>query len=86
LHSTDTEPEAETDNRSNILKTLKFSSKDGTKQKISNDKSKRNVFEDFLEGIPSFEYDEQQIRRNQAKSKNKKNKKSPVTNDGGYEV
>ena len=74
MHSTDTEPEPETDNSSNILQTLNFTSKDEIKQKVANGKSKRNVFEDFIEGIPSYEYDEKQIRRNQIKNKSKKNK------------
>ena len=74
MHSTDTEPEPETDNSSNILQTLNFTSKDGKKQKVASGRSKRNVFEDFIEGIPSYEYDEKQIRRNQIKNKSKKNK------------
>lgn len=74
MHSTDTEPEADTDNSLNILQTLNFTSKDGIKQKVANSKSKRSVFSEFLEGIPSYEYDEKQIRRNQIKNKSKKNK------------
>ena len=39
-----------------------------------NKKKERNVFSELLEGIPSYEYDEKQIRRNQIKNKSKKNK------------
>ena len=79
-HSTDTEPEVEGDNSPNIFHSLSSSTNYEIKLKpLSNSVNKSqgketNVFDDFYEGIPIFEYDQQKIRRNQIKKKNKNNK------------
>ena len=75
-HSTDTEPEAENNNSNNKCSQMCLTS-NVQFQNCTNIKGKKkveNVFEDFIEGIPSYEYDEKQIRRNQIKNKSKKNK------------
>ena len=79
-HSTDTEPEVEGDNNPNIFHSLSLTNSYGKKLKDERNevnkshRKEKSVFDEFYEGIPTFEYDKQKIRRNQMKKKNKNSK------------
>ena len=78
-HSTDTEPEPEvySNNNSNIISHIYFRSNIQPKQESVNvidlndngKKNDKNAFEEFIENLPTYEYDLQQIRKNQLKKR-----------------
>ena len=83
-HSTDTEPEAEVENKGKFFRSVSFVFEDQDQQKNTinkyrkNKNNEKNVFLDFIELLPTYEYDQEQIRKNQIKKKrmerNKENK------------
>lgn len=68
IQHTDTEPEVEND--INEKKYFSLGSNNQKPKKI-NENNKKNVFENFIDLIPDFEYDQKQIRKNQQKTKEK---------------
>lgn len=78
IPSTDTEPEVDVGNNKKqtefIYSKNQAPQKNQEKNHLQCSKKERNFFSEFLRGIPSYEYDEKQIRRNQIKNKSKKNK------------
>lgn len=80
--STDTEPEADVEN-GKIQSYLLLSSKQSDQNNAFNNSLKdkrctKNVFEDFIERIPSFEYDKNKIRKNQLKKRIKAKNKDNI--------
>lgn len=76
-HSTDTEPEAELSSSLNLPQVC-LSTNTEVQTKLYNDevlkrkKKPKNIFECFADGLPSYEYDQHQIKKNQQEMKKKR--------------